>query len=133
MTVFRPNSDAIIIKGVWDKMSGGEVDSDESKYNPGGMVDPISLGGKKTVGNVTVSRLYRLGRDHDAAQALINAVGKARMTVSKQPMDIDGLIYGDPIVYNGTLKRCTFPEVDSEGSDGGQIELEMTTDGFPSA
>jgi hypothetical protein len=33
---------------VWDKLSGGEVDSDESKYRPGGMAAEISLGGTIT-------------------------------------------------------------------------------------
>lgn len=134
VTVFRPDNPAVaMIKGVWDKMSGGEIDSEESKYHPGGMGDPVSLGGRKTVGNVTVQRLYRLGRDHDALQSLINAVGKSKVTVAKQPMDIDANVYGDPIVYNGTLKRVSPPDVDSEGSDGGIIELEITVDGYPTA
>lgn len=134
VTVFRPENPAVpMIKGVWDKMSGGEVDSAENKYNEGGMVDPTSLGGRRTVGNVTVQRLYRLGRDHDAAQSLINAAGRAKVTISKQPMDIDANVYGDPIVYNGTLKRVLFPEVDSTADSEGLIELEITVDGYPTA
>lgn len=121
----------LIDHGVWDKMTGGEVDSDDAKYNEGGMQPPISLGGKKTVGNVTVSRLYRLARDHDVAQVYINGAGKASMVVTKQPLDIDGHTYGKPIVYKGTLKRVGLPEVDSESSNAGLIELEMTVEGFP--
>src|SRR5215831_5454 len=125
VTVFRPeNSKVAIIKGTWDKLTGGEVDSDDTKYYPGGMVDPISLGGRKSVGNLTISRLYRLERDHDAAQAMINAAGKSKVTVSKQPLDLDGNSSGRPIVYNGILKRVTFPEVDSEASGAGMIEIE---------
>lgn len=134
VTVFRPDNPSIpLIKGVWDKMSGGEVDSAESKYHPGAMGDPISLGGRKTAGNVTVSRLYRLGRDHDAMQSLINAVGKSKVTISKQPLDLDANVYGSPIVYNGTLKRVSPPDVDSETSEAGIIELEVTVDGYPTA
>jgi hypothetical protein len=134
VTVFRPDNNKVaIIKGTWDKLTGGEVDSDDTKYYPGGMVDPISLGGRKSVGNLTVSRLYRLERDHDAAQAMINAVGKSKVTISKQPLDLDGNSSGRPIVYNGILKRCTFPEVDSEASGAGMIELEVTVDGFPTS
>src|SRR5215831_3880085 len=119
--------------GVWDKMSGGEVDSDESKYYPGGMEDPISLGGRRTTGNVTVSRLYRLVRDHDNAQKLINAVGKAAVKITKTVMDIDGHVYNpsSAIVYNGILKRVTFPTVDSESSTAGMVEIEVTIGGFP--
>lgn len=118
--------------GTWDKKSGGEVDSEEYKYNPGAMAEPISLGGRRQVGNVTVSRNYRLVRDHQNLMAkLIAGAGKARMTVSQQPLDINGNSFGRPIVYNGTLKRATPPEHDSEGSDAAMIELEMTTEGSP--
>jgi hypothetical protein len=119
--------------GVWDKLSGGEVDSEEFKYKPGGMLPPVSLGGSKNVGNITISRLYRLGRDHTKAQDLINAVGKAVVTVTKQPLDVDGNAYGVPIVWNGILKRVTFPEHDSESSSPGLIEIEVTPEGYPVA
>jgi hypothetical protein len=135
VTVFRPGTKTPIIKGVWDKMSGGQVDSEETKYYPGGMVDPISIGGRRTAENVTVSRLYRIGRDHKDLQALINVVGRAPMTVSRQPLNTSGSKSdgADPIVWTGTLKRVTPPDVDSEGNAAGMIELEMTVDGFPTA
>lgn len=134
VTVYRADDPgAVLIKGTWDVFEGGEIDSEETRYNPGGMEDPVSLGGRRMVGNVTVRRLYRLGRDHQAIQGLINGVGRSRMTVGKQPLDIDGNIFGRPIVYNGTLKRCTPPTHDSNSSEAGTIELEMVVDGFPSA
>lgn len=119
--------------GTFDKFAGGAVDSDDNKYYPGGMVPPISLGGRRTVDNVTVSRLYRLARDHDHVQRHINGVGRAQMVVTKQPMDIEGHVYGRPIVYRGTLKRFLAPEVDSEASAAGLFELEMSVEGFPSS
>jgi hypothetical protein len=118
--------------GIWDKKTGGEVDSEESKYPPGGMQTQVSLGGRKNVGNVTVSRLYRLVRDHqDLMQRLIDGAGKARMVVAQQPLDIDGNVFGRPLVTKGTLKRVTPPEVDSESSDAAMVELEMTVEGEP--
>lgn len=129
----NPVSGTMVNYGKWDKMTGGEVDSDETKYYEGGMVPPTSLGGRKTVGNITVSRLYRLGRDHDVVQKIFDAVGKSDMIVTKQPLDLDGNVYGRPIVYKGTLKRCTPPEVDSESSSAGLLELEMTVEGFPTS
>lgn len=134
VTIFRPDNPSVpIIKGIWDKMSGGEIDSDERKYSPGAMAPPVSLGGRKTVSNVVVQRLYRLGRDHDALQSMMNAVGKSKVTVSKQPLDLDGNVYGNPLVYNGTLKRVAPPEIDSESSEAGIIEIEITVDGYPTA
>jgi hypothetical protein len=118
--------------GVFDKMTGGDLDSDEFKYYPGGMVDPISLGGKVNPSNVVVSRIYRLQRDHDMVQKLYQAVGKETGTITRQPMDIEGNVYdGSPIVWTGTLKRVTVPEVDSESSDPGMLELEFTPYGVP--
>lgn len=133
VSVVHPQTGALQNLGIWDKFSGGEIDSDVTQYYPGGMAPPVSLGGRKTVGNVTVSRLYRLERDHDRIQMLVDSVGKSAMVVSKQPLDINSNVYGRPIVYRGTLKRCTPPEVDSEASGAGMLELEMTVDGFPTS
>jgi hypothetical protein len=126
-----PGTGNMVNHGVWDKMSGGEIDSDDNKYYPGGMEPPVSLGGRRTVGNVTVSRLYRLARDHDKVHKMIHAVGRSDIVINKQPMDLNGNVYGHPLVYRGKLKRCTPPDVDSEGSSAGLIEIEATIDGFP--
>jgi hypothetical protein len=47
-------------------------------------------------------------------------------------MDIEGNVFGKPLVYNGRLKRVTPPEVDSEASGAALVEIEVTVDGFPS-
>jgi hypothetical protein len=126
-----PDTGNMVNHGVWDKMGGGAIDSDDNKYYPGGMVEPVSLGGRKTVDNVTVSRLYRLARDHDKVHKLIHSVGKSDGIIVKQPMDIQGNVYGTPLVYRGKLKRVTPPETDSEASAAALIELEFVVDGFP--
>lgn len=115
--------------GIWDKMSGGEMDSEEVKYRPGGMAEQISLGGSRQIGNVTVSRLYDLDRDHPTIKTWMNRAGKAQVTVSKQTLDSDGNAYGAPLVYNGVLKTVTPPEHDSESSDAAMVELEISTSG----
>jgi hypothetical protein len=119
--------------GIWDKMTGGEIDSEDTKYAPGGMKPQISLGGRVMTGNITVSRLYRLARDHDLAQWLIVRAGKATVKINKQPLDLDGNVYGRPIVYVGKLKRVTFPEVDSESSTAGLLEIECSTEDIPTS
>jgi len=103
--------------GVWDKFSGGEVDSDELKYKPGGMAPHVSLGGSQTVNNLTVSRLYDLSRDHQQVHKLLGLAGKATVVVTKQPLDVDGNAFGRPIVYSGKLKQVTPPDHDSESND----------------
>ena len=113
--------------GTFDKLSGGEVDSEETKYRPGNMGSHITLGGSVTVGNLTVSRLYEHARDHTRIKSIINRVGKADVTISKQSLDVNGAPFGTPLVYKGKLKACTPPEVDSESSDAAMLELEITS------
>ena len=113
--------------GVWDSLDGGEVDSEEAKYRPGGMAPQVSLGGYRTVNNVTVARLYRLDRDHQIAHWLLDQVGASDVTVTKQPLATDGSAFGKPIVYQGKLKQVTLPTHDSESSDAAKVELEVSS------
>lgn len=113
--------------GTFDKLTGGEIDSEETKYKPGGMAQQISLGGSRTVNNVTVSRLFRLDRDLALVPRLKSAVGKESVKVSKQSLDRDGNPYGTPLVYEGVLKQITFPEPDSESSAAAILALEIST------
>jgi hypothetical protein len=126
-------SGVMVDHGVWDKQSGGDLDSTDTVYRPGGMAPPISLGGPKSTTNITVSRLYRLNRDHATVAKLLAAVGSGKMTVAKQPLDIEGNVFGKPIVWSGRLKTVKTPPHDSEASGASLIELEMTVEGYPSA
>lgn len=122
--------------GVWDKLEGGEVDSEEAKYRPGAMAPMVSLGGSVEVGNLTISRLYNLARDHGATPAqpggihwLLGRAGRGQVVINRQPLDADGNAFGSPLVYTGTLKTVTPPEVDSESSDAALLECEITPAG----
>ena|SRR5437763_15897298 len=115
--------------GTFDKFAGGEIDSEETTYKPGGMGQRVSLGGSVNVGNVTVSTLYDLTRIHTLVHWLISRVGKADVVVNKQPLDVDGNVYGRRLTYRGKLKQVHPPEPDSESSDAGLLELEITPTG----
>jgi hypothetical protein len=114
--------------GIWDTFEGGEVDSEEAKYPPGGMQAEISLGGRRTIGNVTIARLYDWSRDHPRIPDLNTWVGRVRGTIGRQPMDIFGSPRGRPIAYEGTLKTVTPPDIDSTGDSEALLELEFTID-----
>lgn len=120
--------------GVWDKMDGGKVDSEDTKYYPGGMADPVSLGGRRSTDNVTCSRLVRIDRDWQLIQTLINGVGREDLSVAYSPLNTDGT--ADPnvssLVYNGTLKSVDPPKPDSEASGAALMTIEMIVEGFPS-
>ena len=115
--------------GTFDKFTGGEIDSEELTYKPGAMGPRISLGGSVNIGNVTVSVLYRLETIHAAVHWLISRVGKAAVTITKQPLDVDGNAWGKPLTYQGKLKQINPPEHDSESNDAALLELEMTPAG----
>lgn len=114
--------------GVWDTFDGGASDSEETKYKPGGMQPEISLGGSRSFGNLTLSRL--LGRtDWDFMRDLMNKTGKASCVVSRQPLDADGNPWGRPLTYRGVLKAVTPGGTDSNSSDALTWEIEISTEG----
>lgn len=115
--------------GVFDTVEGGAVDSEEAKYRPGGMGPQQSLGGFVSVDNVTVGRLYELGRDHDLVRWLTNRAGKARVTVVDQFLDTDGNPFGKPYIYTGTLKTVNKPPADSNSSDASVWTIVVSTEG----
>lgn len=116
--------------GLFDQKSGGELDSEELKYSPGGMLGELSLGGRQTIGNITIERYYDALRDHRLVTWLGNRRGWARMTVAVTPRDPQGVVRDDPIVTGGTLKAVNPPETDSTGTDAAKWSLEMTCDSF---
>jgi hypothetical protein len=116
---------------IWDKKTGGEVDTDIYKYKPGGMMPQMALGGSRTTGDVTLTRIYRHEYDHDRIQSLIDWCGRARCTVSQTVKDIDGNDYGMPLIWVGILKTVTPPEHDSESSDPAFIEVVISPDDVP--
>jgi hypothetical protein len=116
--------------GIFDQKSGGEIDSEESKYNPGGMTGEISLGGRRTIGNVTVERYYDALRDHPLITWLASQSGAARGKIGQAPMDAAGKLRGDPYTYGGTLKTVSPPDVDSTGNDAAKWSMEFTIDSF---
>lgn len=134
----RQDTWSIIVKfrgntiGFFDKKSGGAVDSEDTKYYPGDMADPISLGGRKTTDNVTLQRIYDGNDDHEIIGELMEGVGRANVTVTQRPKDPDGNSFGKRITYDGKLKRVLPPETDSESSSAALLEIEVAPIGTPS-
>lgn len=114
--------------GTFDTFEGGETESEDTKYNRGGLQGQESLGGRRSVGNVTVARLYDEFMQ-EVEPWLDAGVGSARVTVTKQPLDEEGNAWGRPRVYTGKLIGLTPPDHDSESSDASRIELVVGTHG----
>lgn len=115
--------------GLWDTLSGGDVESEETKYRPGGMVPQVSLGGSVTVNNVTLGRLLSRS-DWDFMHALMaNRIGKAKVVIARQPLDADANPFGRPIVYRGVLMSVNPGDTDSNSSDAQVWEITVSTEG----
>jgi hypothetical protein len=115
--------------GVFDTKAGGEIDSEETKYAPGGMAAEISLGGRRTIGNVTVGRYCDRTRNWPIIKWLSDRVGSGRVAIGVTPLAFDATPGGQQMGYTGTLKQVTPPDIDSTGSDAAKLELECTIDG----
>lgn len=113
--------------GVWEDRSGGERDSEAFQHKAGALGKSLSLGGKATVGNITLSKLYT-DVEHAKLQKMLNAVGGGDTTVSQQPLSPDGAAWGRPIVWTGTLKRVTPPGTAAQSTDAAMIEVEIVSD-----
>lgn len=113
-----------MVPGFYDVRTGGEADSSTDLYYPGGNQDPIPLAGRKTFGNIVMSRIFS---DDDMAllERLINGAGKAAVQVYQQPTDDDGNRWGRSVWWKGVLKRVTHIEVDSTSLDAGTYEIEI--------
>src|SRR5215475_3364414 len=112
--------------GVFETFSGGEVDSEETTFKLGAMGPRVSLGGSVNVGNVTIGSLFDLSRWQPIIHWVISRAGKGTLTVKKQPLDVDGNAFGDPLTYTGKLKQVNPPDVDANSSDAAVLELELT-------
>lgn len=116
--------------GTFAKMTGGDFDSEETKYPPGAMAPVLSLGGRQTISNVICTRLYELERDHVIMQWLQSRTGRGECVVTKQPLDINEHPFGSPLVYQGKLKKVTPPPADSAATTTpAEWSLEVSTSG----
>jgi hypothetical protein len=115
--------------GIFDTWAGGEADSNETRHRGGGMAPERALGGQLTIGQVTVTRLYDLERDHERVRSLLNRAGKARIVAQRQKLDLEGDPFGEPMTYTGITKSLKPGDADSESDDPQMLEIEFTPDG----
>ena len=117
--------------GTWDTLQGGDPQAAETKYRPGGMQPEISLGGPNSVNNVTLAKLLTKGDYTTQLRALMvgGRIGKAHVVISRQPLDIDGNPFGDPLVYNGKLMHVLPGDTDSNASGASQWQIVVSTNG----
>jgi hypothetical protein len=109
--------------GTFDTRSGGESTSENTKRRSGGMGAQKSYGALPDTGDVTISRVAELERDHEQNRWIRTRVGLGIITISDQPLGDDGAPYGRPTVYKGRLTGFDPGEVDSDSTDARMFEL----------
>jgi hypothetical protein len=118
-----------VATGVWDAKSGGEADSEETKYREGGGGAQVTLGGQQVMENLTCARLFKLDRDLPRIKRWMNRAGRASVVVTEQFLDRDGNAARVGLTYEGILKRVAPPEHDSESTDAARVEIEVSVAG----
>jgi hypothetical protein len=109
--------------GVWDTLAGGDVAFGETKYKPGGMKPEKSLGGSKSVNNVTLGRLLDQDDDRDdwtLLRTLMQLDEEPPCIISRQPLDTSKLPFGSPLNYTGKMIAVQPGDTDSN-AEGAQV------------
>jgi hypothetical protein len=105
-------------------LSGGNVSAETADVFDGGSSTPEKVASPGRTEDITVSRPYDPERDQPLINSLRRKVGKARMTLTKQPTDGNFVPIGPPNVYSRCLLTgVTEPEVDASSGDPAAFEL----------
>jgi hypothetical protein len=119
--------DGVPIPGEFRSFTGGELSSADVKSTRSAGGPQLARGGRQTVGNVTIAREDDGSFDVKAAG---NKRGKARMVVTRTPLDDDGNpLNARAITYTGKLLNVRPGDGDNESdTDLDEFELEMSCD-----
>jgi hypothetical protein len=112
--------------GIFDTFSGGDALATEVKHRPGGMGDEESFASLVSYSPATVTRVYKRERDHEKLRNLTPKGGRVGMSVTEQPLDADGNVWGKPNVYSGRFLGVKRGDVDSTSGDPRMLELDMS-------
>jgi hypothetical protein len=109
--------------GLFDTFEPPEAGAEVTTYTPGGAVNPIVFGGRKTIGEATVARYWLPARDRPLLAALLQARGTARGNISDTSADGLKNPNGAPVVFPGVLMGVQYPNRNSEGDDTAMLTL----------
>ena len=118
------------IPGNWRTMSGAKASSESTKDWDGGADRPDILGGPREYDDIELVRTVAPSIDSDWIDRLNKRVGIDTFTITKQPVDRDGVKVGKPRVYpDCLLTGLQEPETDAASSDVSEVTLTFATSG----
>ena len=107
---------------VFDKHSGGDATSNNTKYRPSGMLNEVVVGALPVYSDVMLSKGFnnnndqnnKYGGDYALQQAIRNCAGLAPGYVSIIPLTSLGVAWGAPRVYYGVVSEIADGTTDAE-------------------
>jgi hypothetical protein len=114
--------------GVFDTFDGGAKKGETVKHRAGNMGDSEAVGGVSSREDFTVSRRYRLERDHPNRKKLDALVNIGRVTCVRQKLNPDKTAFGDPDTYTGIMSGFVMPNHDSDAVEKAMFSIEVNAD-----
>jgi hypothetical protein len=115
--------------GTFDTKTGGDAQAKGNKHRPGGMGPEKSYVSLPSYSDMKLTRVYELARDHELVRLLFGKAGIVRASVTEQPLDANGVPFGNPLVYTGRFLGINPGDDDSTSEAPKMLELsiEVTT------
>ena len=113
--------------GSWSMLEGGDLESEDTKVRPGGMVGQVNLGGPTTRTDATVSRPYS-SEIHPFIKRLENQAGNGSMKIHWTAMNAAKQALGNVFTITGILKNVTRPNWDSNATGAAMLAVVMGCD-----
>lgn len=114
---------------VWQKSSGGAVDSEGSKSFPGDMLPQKAHGGPKTTEELTLEAEIVPARDMETIEWLESRAGKGDANVTESICDADGNSFQVMNRWTGKLKKVDRGGGDATSANPRVLTVEIETDG----
>ena len=108
----------------WATLAGGDLESEDVKTRPGGMVDQVNLGGPTTRTDATVTRPYT-GELHPYITPLEEVAGSGAMAISYAALDANKNVIPPTVTLGGILKNVQRPNWDSNTNGTAMLTLVM--------
>jgi len=106
----------------FDKFSGGDATSSNTKYRPSGMLNEVIVAALPVYSDIMLSKGFnnnnaqnnKYGGDYALQQAIRNSAGLAPGVVSITPLTSGGVAWGSQRIYYGVVSEIADGATDSE-------------------
>lgn len=111
----------------WTSMEGGDLEAQNVKTHPGGMLPEQDLGGPTSRTDATMNRNYNAAL-HAYFVQLENASGRGSMWMSWTPLDANGNPNGGTVTITGKVKGVKAPGRDANNTGPAYLSVMMSCD-----